>query len=694
MLNLWNVLLVVVGFGLVIFIHELGHFIAARWAGIRVHAFALGFGPALVSWRKGLGFRMGSSEPELESIRKRERDEAPAVGASQPRISDTEYRLNILPLGGYVRMLGQEDANPGAVSNAPDSFTAKPVWKRMVVVSAGVIMNVILSAIIFVGVFLHGIDEPPAVAGRVVPDSPAARAGLLVGDIVTAINGNPPSTFLDLQVAAALSGPGEIVRLDVTRADGSSARLDVNPVVDPVSRMRSIGVEPAFGALVADIPDHQPQIEQRFRQMLELAGLPEVRPGMRLTEINGAPVTPRTVWRDTAVAFPGPELRAAAATGEPMRLTFTDADGTITATVNPWPQFTEASVPVGEAQWPVEHLLGLTPVIAVKSVQPGSGAETAGLRSGDIFARIGSRAWPAIGEGITEIRAKRNATIDLLVLRDGALLPISAPVDANGFIGFIPGSGWSAPIVAATPQFKDVDPESLPANRLPFPLPAGTRIDTVNGAPVADWAALREAIRAATDSASTDTAEITLGVTILAADALDPASTERITLRLTSTDIAAVHALAWDAQPVLDILEFAMFNYKASGPVDALMMGIGKTHRYMLMTYVTLQRLFQNTVKVEHLKGPVGIAHVGSQVADRGLIYLLFFLGVISINLAVVNFLPLPIVDGGLFLMLVYEAIVRRPVPMVVQNALTLVGLALIGSMFLVVTFHDIRGLF
>jgi regulator of sigma E protease len=76
------------------------------------------------------------------------------------------------------------------------------------------------------------------------------------------------------------------------------------------------------------------------------------------------------------------------------------------------------------------------------------------------------------------------------------------------------------------------------------------------------------------------------------------------------------------------------------------------------------------------------------------MIHLIFFLGVISINLAVVNFLPLPIVDGGLFLMLVYEGVVRKPVPMAVQNALTVVGLVLIGSMFLIVTFHDIKALF
>lgn len=105
-------------------------------------------------------------------------------------------------------------------------------------------------------------------------------------------------------------------------------------------------------------------------------------------------------------------------------------------------------------------------------------------------------------------------------------------------------------------------------------------------------------------------------------------------------------------------------------------------------------RLFQGTVKVEHLKGPVGIAHLGTLVASQGTLKLMFFLGLVSVNLAVVNFLPLPIVDGGQFIFILYEQIKGKPVPMGVQNAATLAGLALIGCMFLIVTFNDIRGLF
>lgn len=114
----------------------------------------------------------------------------------------------------------------------------------------------------------------------------------------------------------------------------------------------------------------------------------------------------------------------------------------------------------------------------------------------------------------------------------------------------------------------------------------------------------------------------------------------------------------------------------------------------MNQTYLTFLRLFQGTVRVQHLKGPVGIAHLGTQVAERGFVWVLFFLALVSVNLAVINFLPLPIVDGGQFLMLAYEGLRRKPVPIVFQNVATLAGLALIGAVFLIVTFHDIRALF
>jgi len=155
-----------------------------------------------------------------------------------------------------------------------------------------------------------------------------------------------------------------------------------------------------------------------------------------------------------------------------------------------------------------------------------------------------------------------------------------------------------------------------------------------------------------------------------------------------------LHALSWGLPFSTAVFAPESFLLQASGPIDAVRMGIGRTHQMMVMTYLTLARLVQGTVKVDNLKGPVGIAHLGTQVADRGYIWLAFFLGLISVNLAVINFLPLPIADGGQFLMLLYEQIRGRPLPIAIQNAITAAGLVLFVSLFLLVTFNDVSNLF
>ncbi|MEZ6211773.1 MAG: site-2 protease family protein [Phycisphaerales bacterium] len=163
---------------------------------------------------------------------------------------------------------------------------------------------------------------------------------------------------------------------------------------------------------------------------------------------------------------------------------------------------------------------------------------------------------------------------------------------------------------------------------------------------------------------------------------------------LTAEDVRQLHALGWNAGELETLFQPAQIEMKAANPFHALAMGARSTKRVLAMTYITFLRLFEGTVKVSHLKGPVGITQIGSQMANQGFVYLLYFLALVSANLAVVNFLPIPIADGGHFVMLAYEGITKKPVPIAVQNALTMLGLILIGAVFLIVTMNDIRGLF
>src|SRR5437762_3085827 len=190
--NILAIAALVFGFGFVVFFHELGHFLAAKWVGIKVEQFAVGFGHAILAFRKGLGFRVGSTAREYED---RIKDHLRATGknvseitptqfssvAAEMGLGETEYRLNWMPLGGYVKMLGQDDLNPNAQSDDPRAYNRKSIGARMVVVSAGVIMNVILAAIGFMAVFMMGFKTQPPLVGGVMPNSPAAKTTTLDG---------------------------------------------------------------------------------------------------------------------------------------------------------------------------------------------------------------------------------------------------------------------------------------------------------------------------------------------------------------------------------------------------------------------------------------------------------------------------------------------------------------------------------
>src|SRR4051794_32261868 len=130
-----GLLLLIFGFGFVIFWHELGHFLAAKWVGIKVEQFAVGFGQALFAWRKGLGFRWGSTTKEYEEkvraqanvMFKAQLDSEMTPdqfnqAAAELGYSETEYRLNWIPLGGYVKMLGQDDLKPGQEASDPRAY--------------------------------------------------------------------------------------------------------------------------------------------------------------------------------------------------------------------------------------------------------------------------------------------------------------------------------------------------------------------------------------------------------------------------------------------------------------------------------------------------------------------------------------------------------------------------------------------
>jgi regulator of sigma E protease len=191
-----SIVAAIVVLGLLIFVHELGHFLACKRVGVGVLRFSLGFGPVLVSRRVG----------------------------------ETEYALSAIPLGGYVKMVGQEDdgsePDPATVG-APNSFAVKPLWARALIVFAGPLGNLIFASLLFSILFATGVPVMTSKVGGVKEGMPAAKAGVVAGDEIVAVNGKPVSRWEDLSQAIRDSD-GSPVELKLAR-DGAERTVSVTP---------------------------------------------------------------------------------------------------------------------------------------------------------------------------------------------------------------------------------------------------------------------------------------------------------------------------------------------------------------------------------------------------------------------------------------------------------------------------------
>lgn len=663
--TLFNLLVIALGFGSIIFVHELGHFLAAKWAGIRVLAFSIGFGQVACSYRKGMGFQAGSSEPKyMKLVRDNDGDH------TKLDISPTEYRLSWLPLGGYVKMLGQEDLNPVATSSAKDSYQNCPIPKRLVVISAGVIVNIITAALLFIVVFSVGLKIMPPTIGQVNPASPAAIAtpidtqyaiGIQPGDTVLSVNGKQVRAFRDIATEAAMSSPSKPASIMIQRA-GFDSPIEYQATLKPGAQLGllDLGVAPLRSAVLLPTDDLD-----LWKTATDNFGLDTIPPGSTITSINNQPV-------ETTL-----DIQQIAANTHTMLVAYTDPEGNAsTATINTQQELMTQSVDIDGSPLQINHILGLTGLMRVHPDVLASETKQ-GLMPGDIFTNIAGVAYPSLDAGIEAIREHSGNPIDIQVLRDDRLVDLEVQVSDDGKVGFYPDTTTYISSMIAFTQSPD--------SKLTTTLPAGASIRTMGDQSIET---LDEAIQAMFDFNAES-----IPVTYTTIESSEP---QEATITLTLEQLESLAALnkRWPGGSEMSTL-FTPVELidKSDGPIAAVKRGVHESRRVMLQTYLTFLRITQGSVKVEHLKGPVGIAHIGTMLADEGFIKVLFFMALISINLAVINFLPLPIVDGGQFLFLIYEGIRGKPIPIVVQNAVTLAGLALIGTMFLLVTFNDIKSL-
>jgi regulator of sigma E protease len=265
-----TILAAVVVLGVLIFFHELGHFLVAKRAKVGVLKFSLGFGPKLVGFKRG----------------------------------ETEYLLSALPLGGYVKMIGEDpgDASPEAADPAR-SFSKKSVGARSLIILAGPAANFVLPVLIFWGIFTFvGQSFFLPVAGSPEKDSPAARVGLVAGDRIQAIDGKPIERWDEIETALRASG-GRPLTLSILR-DGRSTDARLEPQIQKTRDIFGQDIE------VWDLGLH-PLVSTRIGQVLpgQVAQQAGVRGGDRVVAVDGVPVAE---WEQLAKIIhgsPGKALR-------------------------------------------------------------------------------------------------------------------------------------------------------------------------------------------------------------------------------------------------------------------------------------------------------------------------------------------------------------------------------------------------
>ncbi|MFH0981020.1 MAG: site-2 protease family protein [Planctomycetota bacterium] len=710
----WPYVLIFIGFSVVIFVHELGHFLVAKWCGIRVEKFAIGF------FREVFGFTRG----------------------------ETRYSFNILPLGGYVKMLGQEDFEIDKswelrVKDDPRAFSNKPVGYRMLVVSAGVVMNVIFAGLLFMIVFMVGKQGGATEVGFLKPNWPAALSGLEPGDVIERVDGKQIDEFVELNYAIMLADPLEPLDFEVRRR-GELKHFRITPLNNEDEGLLQVGVMPAVTRTIGAVG---PSFDPNRADHLQVNDV--------VVELNGQAVTDANanemMWRLMSTAYDVKEVV--------VERPVSAKPGAATERVH-------VHLPVQFGIYPSDptdrdalraHILGLAPLARVAAVHEGGRAELGGLLAGDIVLKWGDRRFPTYGDIAESIRQHGEIDIPVVVERQGK--PVALTIRPKVKHTLFGSAG--RPSIGAELNTNATDllriaavAETIDGRRSPAAesgIQPGALITHVNDGPVSTWLELIDHFRANAGSAVTLTydherkkgltcefkvprclrtilglpahALITaidgeenvqvnmegrahtfavsspfglrellkqkIGQTVTVTYAESPFA-ERRTAELAVTE-DMVDPWLGRILYYVDVRPVQATKIIRKGPFGAIQLGAKKTAYFIVNVYTTMQRMiFSRSVGVENLSGPVGILKIGASVVQIGGVELLFFLAMISANLAVLNFLPLPIVDGGLMVFLLIEKIKGSPVNLKIQMATQVIGLILIGAVFVFVTLQDL----
>ena len=533
--------------GSLIFVHELGHFMFAKAFGVKVITFSLGFGPKVLRLRG----------------------------------RETEYCVGLFPLGGYVRMLEATKSDIVLPEDRNRTFESLPAYKRVLVVLAGPVMNLVFPALLYFSVFVTDGPFLPPTVGVVLPDHPA-EGKLFPGDRIMAVNGEEIGTFDELKRIVS-NNPGRLLRFKVFR---NNKHVEVEIVteetverreLDVVRRVGTIGIQPSAPAAVIGISDPTSPAYRAglrtFDVVTHVAGKP-VRRYMDLEETldsNRGETVPVTYLRPVSVpdALGGLADMAVFETG--------------VVALTPDPSGTDFTARTGV------ELADLYAAV----VPEDSYLHKAGLRSGDKIIKLDDETVPAWSTFQERVLAApdRPHRIDYVAARDGRVHSGTFQMRREEFTD---ENGQSfARYVLRVQHWIALAPES----RVDHPAP----------------------IRYAASKAVEETVDVT---------------------------------------------------------------------RFILVGIV---RLAQGRMSLKSLRGPITLYEVAGKEGRKGPDYFIWVMALISINLGLLNLLPIPVLDGGHLMFFAVEGILRTPVPLRAREVAHIVGMAILFGLMILAFKNDVE---
>jgi regulator of sigma E protease len=708
----WNIGKVAIGLGLVIFIHELGHFLVAKWCDVHVQTFSIGFGPAL----PGCSFQWG----------------------------ETTYKVALFPLGGYVQMVGQVDGHEESDGSEDDprSYKNKTVWQRMAIISAGVTMNVILAVVCFVVVFQGpGKDRKPAIVDIVEAGSPAATKGLQTGAVITKIGDVEHPYFEDLMAVVMATRSGQ--RLPVTYQIGTNTpvTIEIEPRLSKVNTRPMIGIAPPprlqfeekrfFGDLPHPTAPHSAASRAQppfgFGDVIVATTDPDQQGAYDPARMRDLPPDPRK---------PGSSQRDYFEFSRRMQLL---AGKEVTIRVLRGPEGKQEAVDI-KVPPAFHYTFGARMRMGqIVSVREGSSGQRAGVQARDANRSLN-------GDIIEQVELPEPDDRVTTYAKEKDLDPVRLPFLLRQW-----AARWAEAEKQAGPR---ADPEKMivtlhvlrhnadkrqqdEAKELhlkwdrdwqfdrvlasspdaPLPIPelgiAYQVLTTVvgvepNGAgPLQPGDVIKEVgleYYAATEDATPRKDEVKLEPhqwAWIAASVASP-TVKQFTVKVERGKEAQEFTITtredqnWpqSERGLERFLAPDLRRQKADNFVDAVALGLKDTKNTVIQVFQNLRGIFEGRISVKNLGGPVTIARIAFLFAGVDFWEFVFFLGLISINLAVINFLPIPVLDGGHMVFLLYEKIRGKPASEQVRVGATYAGLLLLAGVMVFVLYLDFSRMF